>query len=148
LTRIKDMMRSAVDAGASDLHILAGHPPLLRIHTVLVAMEGEAVVAEDEAHAFVKELVTEEQHQHFTRLRDLDFSASLPGGPRFRVNAHFQRGTPALAFRAIPARVPPLEELNLPEVVVEFAELQQGLVLVTGETAAENPRPSPRWSIT
>jgi len=129
-------MRSAVDAGASDLHILAGHPPLLRIHTVLVAMEGEAVVAEDEAHAFVKELVTEEQHQHFTRRRDLDFSASLPGGPRFRVNAHFQRGTPALAFRAIPARVPPLEELNLPEAVVEFAELQQGLVLVTGETGS------------
>ena len=136
MTRIKDLMRSAVDAGASDLHILAGHPPLLRIHTVLVAMEGEAVVAEDEAHAFVKELVTEEQHQHFTRRRDLDFSTSLPGGPRFRVNAHFQRGTPALAFRAIPARVPPLEELNLPEAVVEFAELQQGLVLVTGETGS------------
>jgi len=136
LTRIKNLMRSAVDAGASDLHIIAGHPPLLRIHTVLVAMEGEAVVAEDEAHALVKELVTEEQHQHFTRRRDLDFSASLPGGPRFRVNAHFQRGTPALAFRAIPARVPPLEELNLPEVVVEFAELQQGLVLVTGETGS------------
>ena len=136
MTRIKNLMRSAVEAGASDLHIIAGHPPLLRIHTVLVAMEGEAVVAEDEAHAFVKELVTEEQHQHFTRRRDLDFSASLPGGPRFRVNAHFQRGTPALAFRAIPARVPPLEELNLPEVVVEFAELQQGLVLVTGETGS------------
>lgn len=136
MTRIKNLMRSAVDAGASDLHIIAGHPPLLRIHTVLVAMEGEAVVAEDEAHAFVKELVTEEQHQHFTRQRDLDFSASLPGGTRFRVNAHFQRGTPALAFRAIPARVPPLEELNLPEAVVEFAELQQGLVLVTGETGS------------
>jgi twitching motility protein PilT len=136
LTRIKDLMRSAVDAGASDLHILAGHPPLLRIHTVLVAMEGEGIVAGDEAHAFVKELVTEEQHQHFTRRRDLDFSTSLPGGPRFRVNAHFQRGTPALAFRAIPARVPPLEELNLPEAVVEFAELQQGLVLVTGETGS------------
>jgi twitching motility protein PilT len=129
-------MRSAVDSGASDLHILVGHPPLLRIHTVLVAMEGEAVVAEDEAHAFIKELVTEEQHQHFTRQRDFDFSASLPGGPRFRINAHFQRGTPALAFRAIPARVPPLEELNLPEAVVEFAELQQGLVLVTGETGS------------
>jgi len=136
LTRIRNLMRSAVDSGASDLHIIAGHPPLLRIHTVLVAMEGEAVVAEDEAHAFVKELVTEEQHQHFTRRRDLDFSTSLPGGPRFRVNAHFQRGTPALAFRAIPARVPPLEELNLPETVVEFAELQQGLVLVTGETGS------------
>ena len=136
MTRIRNLMRSAVDSGASDLHIIAGHPPLLRIHTVLVAMEGEAVVAEDEAHAFVKELVTEEQHQHFTRRRDLDFSTSLPGGPRFRVNAHFQRGTPALAFRAIPARVPPLEELNLPETVVEFAELQQGLVLVTGETGS------------
>jgi twitching motility protein PilT len=129
-------MRSAVDAGASDLHIIAGHPPLLRIHTVLVAMEGEAVVVGDEAHAFVKELVTEEQRQHFARRRDLDFSTSLPGGPRFRVNAHFQRGTPALAFRAIPACVPPLEDLNLPEVAVEFAELQQGLVLVTGETGS------------
>ena len=136
MSRIKALLRQTVAAGASDLHIIVGHPPILRIHTVLTPVEGEAAVEEDEADAFMRELLTDGQYERLEQQRDLDFSVYLPGGPRFRVNAHFQRGTPALAFRAIPAQVPPLETLNLPDVTVDFANLPQGLVLVTGETGS------------
>ncbi len=136
MTRIRDLLRKAVAVGASDLHILVGHPPLVRVNTSLGPVEDEAAVGGDEADAILQELLTDEQRARLTRNRDLDFSAFLEDGARFRVNAHYQRGAPALAFRAIPARVPSLDELNLPEAVVQFADLQQGFVLVTGETGS------------
>ncbi|MGB2781360.1 MAG: PilT/PilU family type 4a pilus ATPase [Phycisphaerae bacterium] len=136
MTRIRDLLKKAVAVGASDLHILVGHPPLVRINTSLGPAEGEAAVGGDEADAILQELLTDEQRARLTRNRDLDFSAFLEDGARFRVNAHYQRGSAALAFRAIPARIPPLDELNLPEAVVQFADLQQGFVLVTGETGS------------
>jgi energy-coupling factor transporter ATP-binding protein EcfA2 len=133
---IKTLLERAVAGEASDLHIIVSHPPLLRVNTILGPIEGEPEVASDEAKAFAKEILSEAQYQRLQERQDLDFSTSLPGGPRFRVNAHYQRGTLAMAFRTIPGRVPPLRELNLPDVVVEFAELPQGLVLVTGETGS------------
>ncbi|MEA3368031.1 MAG: type IV pilus twitching motility protein PilT [Planctomycetota bacterium] len=136
MTRIRDLMERAVANGASDLHLVVGLPPLQRIHTVLAGIDGEALVQGDEAEAAVRELLSEDQYRQFQEQRDMDFSAALPSGVRFRVNAHFQRGTPALAFRAIPSEVPGLDTLNLPEVVTEFANLPQGLVLVTGETGS------------
>jgi twitching motility protein PilT len=133
---IRDLLSRAVANQASDTHIVAGQPPLQRIHTVLVAMEGERPVSGEEAAAFVKDLLTEKQYAQFMVRRDFDFSTALADGSRFRVNAHFQRGTPALAFRTIPGRVPELSTLNLPPVVTEFAGLPCGLVLVTGETGS------------
>jgi len=136
VTRIQNLLKKVMAVGASDLHILVGHPPLVRINTILGPVEGEPVVAGDETNAILQELLTDEQRAHLARVRDLDFSTFLEGGTRFRVNAHYQRGTPALAFRAIPAHIPSLEKLNLPEVAVQFADLEQGFVLVTGETGS------------
>jgi len=133
---VKGLLARAVANHSSDMHIVAGLPPLQRIHTVLAPMEGEAPVTAEESRGFVKELLAEEQYARLMDRLDLDFSTALPDGTRFRVNAHFQRGSPALAFRAIPGHVPELATLNLPEVVVEFANLEQGLVLVTGETGS------------
>ena len=136
MTRIQNLLKKVMAVGASDLHILVGHPPLVRINTILGPVEGEPVVGNDEAIGFLGELLNDEQRERLARNRDLDFSTFLPGGTRFRVNAHYQRGTPALAFRAIPAHIPSLEKLNLPEVAVQFADLEQGFVLVTGETGS------------
>jgi len=133
---IRKLLDRAVIAGASDIHIIVGLPPLTRVHTVLVAMEGETPITEDEAKSFLRDLLDETQFKRFLDRRDLDFSATLPGSGRFRVNAHFQRATPALAFRAIPHEVPKLDSLNLPDAVVDFADTPQGLVLVTGETGS------------
>jgi twitching motility protein PilT len=136
LTSIKDLLARAVAELASDVHIVVGLPPLVRIHTVLAPMEGEPPVTEEVAFGFLRDLLDEKQRVRLHERRDLDFSSVLGDGTRFRVNAHFQRGGPALAFRAIPGKVPDLESLNLPDVVREFAEIDQGLILVTGETGS------------
>ena len=136
MTRITSLLERAIANGASDIHLVVGLPPLQRIHTVLDGIEDEAPVDTEEAEASIKELLNDDQYRQFQEQRDMDFSTALPSGARFRVNAHFQRGTPALAFRAIPSEIPALETLNLPEVVTDFANLPQGLVLVTGETGS------------
>lgn len=136
MSRITSLLEKTVANNASDLHILAGHPPLIRVHTILGPLEDEPVMSEEETHAVVQELLTEKQYARLQEKRDVDFSAWLPQGPRFRVNAHFQRNSIALAFRAIPEKVPPLDSLNLPPVVEQFANLPTGLVLVTGETGS------------
>ena len=134
--RIGDILNRAVADQASDIHVLVGSPPLQRVHTVLAPMKGEAPLTEADVQSVLKDLLDANQHQRFLEGRDLDFSAVLPDGVRFRVNAHFQRGTPALAFRIIPRHVPELASLNLPNVVLDFADLPQGFVLVTGETGS------------
>jgi len=136
MTRMTSLLERVIADGASDLHLVVGLPPLQRIHTVLAGMEGETPLGDDEAEAYIRELLSDDQYRQFQEQRDMDFSTALPSGARFRVNAHYQRGTPALAFRAIPSDVPALETLNLPPVVTEFANLPQGLILVTGETGS------------
>jgi twitching motility protein PilT len=136
VSRISELLTRAVANGSSDLHIVAGLPPLQRIHTVLGSMPGEAPVSAEEAEGFVRELLMPDQYERFLERRDVDFSTTLPDGTRFRVNAHFQKRTPAIAFRAIPSQVPPLASLGLPDVVISLANLPQGLVLVTGETGS------------
>jgi twitching motility protein PilT len=94
------------------------------------------VLTAEETDAYARDLLSPEQQQRLQERRDCDFSASLRRGTRFRVNAHHQRGSVALAFRVIPEKVPALESLNLPPVLVDFANLPTGLVLVTGETGS------------
>ena len=132
---LKELLTQAVERGASDLHIVVGQAPILRINTELVPHPGE-VVTEEVAAGFVREAVGTRRYAQFLRRRDLDFSLEVPGTGRFRVNAHFQKGSVAIAFRAIPCEVPPLGSLNLPPVVASFTDLPRGLVLVTGETGA------------
>lgn len=137
MSRIWELLEKTVANKASDLHMIAGLPPLQRVHTVLAAMENEAVLSGEDVEAAVQDVLEPDQYKQFLDRRDLDFSAALPCGTRFRVNAHFQRGTAALAFRAIPPKVPPLDTLSLPDAVENFANMpHHGLVLVTGETGS------------
>jgi len=136
MNRIGDILNRAVADQASDIHVLVGSPPLERIHTVLAPMKGQSPLTDAEVQAVLQELLDADQQKRFLQKRDLDFSIVLSEGIRFRVNAHFQRGTLALAFRVIPRHVPELASLNLPDIVVDFANLSQGFVLVTGETGS------------
>jgi twitching motility protein PilT len=133
--KLDELLKRALERGASDIHVVSCHRPIFRIHTELVDAEFD-VVGPEQAVALVKEMVGTRRYAQFLRRRDLDFSAEVPGMGRFRVNAHFQRDTVAIAFRAIPSKVPPLAGLNLPPVVSSFTDLPRGLVLVTGETGA------------
>ena len=101
MTFLQELLTKALDVGASDMHIVVGMPPLFRIHTVLEPVEGYEMVTSDQAEQFVRDLVNEKRFEYFMDRRDLDFSTAVPGRGRFRVNAHFQRDTVAIAFRAI-----------------------------------------------
>ena len=132
----QDILTAALRKGASDVHLLADMPPLFRVHTVLEHAADFGVITAAQTEQFVKDMVGEPRFQKLLQNRDLDFSAELAGMGRFRVNAHYQKESIALAFRAIPTTVPVLGTLNLPPVVESFVDQPRGLIIVTGETGS------------
>ncbi len=135
MSYLQDLLRTAVDCGASDIHVMVGSPPLLRIHTVLQETD-YPVVNEEIAEQMVREMLSEQRFNQFLEQRDIDFSTEAPEKGRFRVNAHYQRGSIAIAFRTIPDEALPLEKLNLPDAVQKVVNMTRGLVLVTGDTGS------------
>jgi len=133
---LQDLLTEALQSGASDVHIVAGARPLFRIHTVLQTIPKWPVVSPAEAEQAVREMVDASRFEKLRSHRDIDFSTQVAGLGRFRVNAHYQRDTIAIAFRAIPKSVPSLTELHLPRVVESLVSLPRGLVLVTGITGS------------
>jgi twitching motility protein PilT len=132
---IYDILKYAVHAKASDVHIHAGCPPLLRIDTVIHPANFPIVDAEAAAR-IAKIIMGERRWSHFEEQRDMDFSHAISGLGRFRVNAHYQRGTVALAIRIVDTHVRQLDELFLPEIVAKLTHLPRGLILVTGPTGS------------
>lgn len=121
--------------GASDLHLKAGRPPVLRIHGDLHDTAFPAM-RPDELKRCAEQLLNPQQRTEFEHLKEIDFAIGVQGLGRFRVNLFQQRGTLGFAFRAIPFEVPGLEELQLPPVLQEIALSPRGLVLVTGVTGS------------
>jgi twitching motility protein PilT len=132
---INDILRNAVQAKASDIHIVVGQPPLFRVHTVVTASDFPMVTPEG-AVRIAKEMLNEKRWAEFEEHRDSDFSYEIPGLSRFRVNAHFQRGSVALSIRTINDKVRQIEQLFLPEIVNKLTYLPRGLILVTGPTGS------------
>jgi twitching motility protein PilT len=122
--------------GASDLHVTANSMPMLRVDGRLRPVPGAGMWSQDEVTAAVRALMTEEQQETFDKTHELDFAYAIPGGTRFRVNSYQQRGATGAAFRIISTTIRSLEELNVPDVVAQFATLPRGLVLVTGPTGS------------
>jgi twitching motility protein PilT len=132
---INDILRQALASKASDVHINAGAPPLFRIHTVVAPSEFPVVNAETTLK-IARSMMGENRWTEFQTRRDSDFSYAIPEVGRFRVNAHFQRGTVALAIRTINDYIRPLEKLFLPEIITKLTYLPRGLILVTGPTGS------------
>jgi twitching motility protein PilT len=132
---IKAILSTAIENSASDVHINVGIPPVLRRNTELVDMDFPAVSDKD-AEEMVSLMVEPDRFKEFKQNRDLDFSTSIEGGHRFRVNAHYQRETIAISFRVIPSQIPLIDDLSLPPIVKELTDLPRGLVLVTGHTGS------------
>jgi twitching motility protein PilT len=132
---INDILRTAVTNKASDVHINVGAPPLFRIHTVVQPSDFPMITPEG-AMRLLKEMLPEKRWQGFEELRDADFSYEIPGVGRFRVNAHYQRNSVAIAIRTINDKVRPIEQLFLPEIVHKLTHLPRGLILVTGPTGS------------
>ncbi len=133
--KLLDIIRAAVDQDASDIHIVAGHPPVLRVHTVMTPLDEPALTPES-TRAMFEQMAVPEVVDAFEKHKDADFSYAVDGVGRFRVNAHMQRGAIGLAMRMIKTQVPPLNDLNLPDVIARLTYLPRGLVLVTGDTGS------------
>ena len=133
---LQEILTTAYQAGASDVHLVPGLPPQFRIHTVLKAAPGQDVVAPEQTAQYMREMVPPERLEQLHETRDVDFSFEVTGVARFRVNAHFEKSDIAIAFRAISDNVPELSTLNLPPIVGTFCDLPRGLVLVTGPTGS------------
>jgi len=133
---IKNILAESIETGASDVHINVGMPPVLRKNTELLMLEQYPPVSNENAKEMVLAMVGPERFKKFEQNRDLDFSTTIDDGHRFRVNTHYQRETIAISFRVIPNQIPHLDDLHLPPIAKELAELPRGLVLVTGHTGS------------
>ncbi|MFH0886838.1 MAG: type IV pilus twitching motility protein PilT [bacterium] len=132
---INSLLRSVMDKKASDLHIIAGSPPVFRINTQLIRL-GSQNLTPEESKELIESMLSVEQKARFQKEKELDVSYALPGLARFRVNVHYQRETYAASFRIIPTKIPTLEQLQIPAAVGEFAKEPRGLILVTGPTGS------------
>jgi pilus retraction protein PilT len=136
LARIDELFRQLKERGGSDLHLLATRPPRGRVHGKLVDFEGTEPFSDEELQELLREITPAEQWQEYEETGDLDFAYSLPGVARFRVNFLRQHRGAAAVFRIIPEKILTFKELGIPQVVQELADLEQGLVLVTGPTGS------------
>lgn len=136
---LQQLLEKTVKSNASDLHLLAGIPPTLRIDGALVPLPGSSVLQPHDIETMTLSILTPEQKELLQTNKELDFSFGYGGGiygdqGRFRINAYYQRGYMAGAFRFLPPRIRSIDELGLPRICHTFAALRQGFVLVTGPT--------------
>ncbi|MFM9996968.1 MAG: type IV pilus twitching motility protein PilT [Phycisphaerales bacterium] len=132
---LHEVLKAAFAADASDIHLIAGQPPVMRVNQVMTPMDFPVITPES-ARAMFEQMAPPEAQSIFERQKDADFSFEIPGMSRYRVNGHMQRGALGLAMRSIKTKVPPLGKLNLPEVIARLTYLPRGLVLVTGDTGS------------
>jgi twitching motility protein PilT len=135
---LNDLLRRAVDADASDIHLKLDRPPMLRRDGAVVPLEGALPLTDADLDAYLRAVtaVAPKRYDLFHETGDLDIAYTSDDLPRFRVNAFRQRGAVSFALRVIPKNVPRFEDLGLPEGVRALAEEHRGLVLVTGATGS------------
>jgi len=135
MTDIKEILVTAIEEGASDVHINVGMQPILRRNTELINTD-YPVVSNEDAKEMVVSMVGTDRFKKFEQNRDFDFSTTIDDGHRFRVNSHYQRDTVAISFRVIPNQIPSIDDLHLPPIVKDLTDLPRGLVLMTGHTGS------------
>jgi twitching motility protein PilT len=133
---LDDLLATAVQYGASDLHLKVGSYPMMRINGALAVCSEEKRLDKEDTEAMADTLFTPEQREKFLRAQEVDLAYSVPGLGRFRCNVFQQRGTVGLVLRVIPTRIKNIDELGLPPVLKKIAQEERGLVLVTGTTGS------------
>ncbi len=130
---IKELLQVTIDNTASDLHIVSGIAPTIRVDGTLMPLN-TAVLTPDIISQLLKETLNSEELERLAVNKEIDFSLPFSDKARFRVNAYTQKGSFAVAFRRIPLEIPAIDALGLPKTLHAFTTLRQGLVLVTGPT--------------
>ena len=132
---LHQLLKAAVKQGASDLHIVAGSPPILRVEGRIVRVKSNDMNA-DQTRTICYSILTDAQKGRFEATKELDFSFGIKGMARFRANLFFQRGAVSGVFRRIPIDIPDIETLGLPRNVSDIVNQPTGLILVTGPTGS------------
>lgn len=132
---LHQLLKAAVKQGASDLHIVAGSPPVLRVDGRIVRVKAGDLTA-DQARQLCYSILTDAQKSRFEATKEIDFSFGIKSMARFRANLFFQRGAVSGVFRRIPLDIPDIELLNLPKIIPDLVNYPTGLVLVTGPTGS------------
>ncbi|MFL5526297.1 MAG: type IV pilus twitching motility protein PilT [Gemmatimonadaceae bacterium] len=136
LERIENLLRMLVSNKASDLHMRAGSPPMLRASGEIAPIPGEAVLSSDDIDAMLNTVMLDQNRAEFKEINDTDFAHEIAGVARFRGNALRDRKGTGAVFRAIPAAVVSVEQMGISQEVQRLCHLTKGLVLVTGPTGS------------
>lgn len=132
---IEEIMKTANEAGASDVHITVGVPPKMRVNGKLITMDYPKMMPADTMEITLG-IMNESQREKFEERGEFDMSFSIPELGRYRVNAYKQRGSAAMALRLVGTVVPSPEVLGVPSSVINLYERKRGLILVTGPTGS------------
>ncbi len=135
MRKIRQMLERTIERGASDLHIEAGNPPVLRLHGRL-APDGTQVLPPEETQSLVRELCSDRHWKELEEVGGADFAVSFDERARFRVSVFRERGHMGASLRVLPSRFFSFEEIGLPGTIREFLTRPRGLVLVTGPTGS------------
>ncbi len=135
MLNMQDLLMQMGEKKASDMHITAGLPPMLRIDGEMVQTQFEKLTP-DVCQRLIYSLLTDSQKEKFEATSELDLSFGIKGVGRVRMNVFRQRGSVGAALRSIPQRILTFEELHLPPVVFDLMKMQKGLILVTGATGS------------
>ena len=131
-----EILKVAIQGGASDIHLKSGLPPMFRVDGALVPLRNGDRIMPDEIQGIAFGIMNPVQKARFEEHREADLAYGIPGLGRFRVNVFQQRGTVGIVFRVIPFGVKTIEQLYLPKVVERISRENRGLVLVTGTTGS------------
>ena len=126
------LIETTIREGASDLHLLVGRHPVLRVSGALVPLIREPQLSSKDTVSFLEVFLLPEDQKIFLRDKEIDFSYSFKDAVRFRGNAYFEKGNVGIALRLIPRHIPSLQELKLPETLKQFINKRQGFFLVVG----------------
>jgi twitching motility protein PilT len=131
-----EILRAAVKQGASDVHLLIGRPPIVRLNGEMTELAGLEPLTAEESKRMIYSILYDEQRQKFEENLELDCSFSIPGLARFRVNVLLQMNGIECVIRVVSSKIPTPDEIKLTPAILEFANLPRGMVLVTGATGS------------
>lgn len=129
---LSDLILTVVKEGGSDLHISVGRYPTIRVSGYLIPLLKKEITTEEVAMGMLDVFLNRENKEMFLKNKEIDFSYVYENSARFRGNAYFQRGGPAIALRLVPKEIKTLEQLNLPPLLETFTKKKQGFFLVVG----------------
>ena len=133
---IQELMQQAVESHASDLHLIVGEPPTLRIDGELEHLKNYPTLRPDDTRSLIYAILTPDQIKRFEMEQEFDLAYDLPGVSRFRINLHFELRTVAVAIRTVPHVIPDAKSLDFDETMYELTHVNSGLILVTGPSGA------------